>query len=456
MCFTLIPFGLRERDGHLVDVSIVPRGKQCGCICPSCHTSLVARQGEDREWHFAHASHGVYRETDRECTFSFYLSVRLMAKQLIGASCELKLPEYREHAFSYFKVGQERRNIEYLITREQSVKLEDVEVEKSFQGIRIDVFGKVKQYPFGIYFTHPGREQPVDPERFQKMHIGIIEIDLTDLKDRLAQARSSGSTYEIALKNFLASDIQSKRWLYHPRKQKCQAAAEARLAALLETEISPSCSGPQTRTHRTTLAVNKNLFRTALTNKRLHPWICNHRPTIKNLLTIELVPKTAWFSNVRSMVAQPDWDRLRKETYRAYGYRCGVCGGVGKHHPVECHEIWQYDDAKRIQKLMGLIALCPRCHEVKHIGFANTQGRGAIATAHLAKVNRWTLAEAKWYVHQQFALWMQRSRLSWQMDLGWLKDRGIPYRDDHETDGFRKQHPKDLSAGVFCPIRQVG
>ena len=402
MCFTLIPFGLRERDGHLVDVSIVPRGKQCGCICPSCHTSLVARQGEDREWHFAHASHGVYRETDRECTFSFYLSVRLMAKQLIGASCELKLPEYREHAFSYFKVGQERRNVEYLITREQNIKLEDVEVEKSFQGIRIDVFGKVKQYPFGIYFTHPSREQPVDPERFQKMHIGIIEIDLTDLKERLAQARSSGSTYEIALKNFLASDIQSKRWLYHPRKQKRQAAA------------------------------------------------------IENLLTIELVPKTAWFSNVRSMVAQPDWDRLRKETYRAYGYRCGVCGGVGKHHPVECHEIWQYDDAKRIQKLMGLIALCPRCHEVKHIGFANTQGRGAIATAHLAKVNGWTLAEAKWYVHQQFALWMQRSRLAWQVDLGWLEDRGIPYRDDHETEGFRKQYPKDLSAGVFCPIRQVG
>ncbi len=44
------------------------------------------------------------------------------------------------------------------------------------------------------------------------------------------------------------------------------------------------------------------------------------------------------------------------------------------------------------------------------MGFANTQGRGAIATAHLAQVNGWTLAEADRYVQQQFAVWMQRSR----------------------------------------------
>ena len=149
-------------------------------------------------------------------------------------------------------------------------------------------------------------------------------------------------------------------------------------------------------------------------------------------LTIELVPKTAWFSNVRSMVAKADWDRLRKATYRAYRYRCGVCGGVGERHPVECHEIWRYDDEKRIQQLMGLIALCPSCHEVKHMGFANIQGRGAIATAHLAKVNGWTLPEADRYVQIQFDLWIQRSRFAWRVDLQWLEERGIQYRDDRK------------------------
>ena len=165
---------------------------------------------------------------------------------------------------------------------------------------------------------------------------------------------------------------------------------------------------------------------------------------MKNLLTIELVPKSAWFSNVRSMVAKSDWDRLRKATYRVYRYRCGVCGGVGERHPVECHEIWRYDDAKRIQKLMGLIALCPPCHEVKHMGFANTRGRGAIATAHLAKVNGWTLPEAARYVQKQFAVWMQRSRFDWQVDLEWLEERGIQYRDDRAD-----RKPKPFRSGFL-------
>ena len=240
MLSTLIPFGLRANDRHLVDVSTVPRGKQCGCICPSCHTSLIARQGENREWHFAHASQGTYEETEQECTFSFYVSVRLMAKQLISTHYKLKLPEYREHVFGYSEVYQAQRSVAYTITREQLIELEAIEVEKSFEGIRIDILGKVKNFPFGIYFTHPGRKQPVDPERFQGMSIGVVAIDLTDLKVQFAQAQSRENTYASTLKHFLASDIQSKHWIYHPRRQKRQAAAEAHLAALIETKIPPS------------------------------------------------------------------------------------------------------------------------------------------------------------------------------------------------------------------------
>lgn len=48
-----------------------------------------------------------------------------------------------------------------------------------------------------------------------------------------------------------------------------------------------------------------------------------------------------------------------------------VCGGRGEKWPVECHEMWQYDDKNHVQKLAGLIALCPDYHKVKHIGYAS-------------------------------------------------------------------------------------
>jgi len=37
-----IPFGLRSEDQQYVDVADVPKGKQCGCICPSCVMYLIS------------------------------------------------------------------------------------------------------------------------------------------------------------------------------------------------------------------------------------------------------------------------------------------------------------------------------------------------------------------------------------------------------------------------------
>lgn len=140
----------------------------------------------------------------------------------------------------------------------------------------------------------------------------------------------------------------------------------------------------------------------------------------KQQLTIELVPQTCWYSNVRSEISKTGWDKLKKITFEKAEHHCEVCSGRGAKWPVECHEIWHYEDTKHIQALRGLIALCPSCHEVKHMGFANTQGRGHIAARHLAKVNGWSEGQTKEYVHEQFQVWIRRSKHEWELDISWL------------------------------------
>ena len=80
------------------------------------------------------------------------------------------------------------------------------------------------------------------------------------------------------------------------------------------------------------------------------------------MLTIELVPRTAWLVNVRSEVSKSEWDKLRRATYKAAGYRCEICNGKGHKHPVECHEVFEYDDEEKSQTLKRLIAICPKCN----------------------------------------------------------------------------------------------
>lgn len=157
-------------------------------------------------------------------------------------------------------------------------------------------------------------------------------------------------------------------------------------------------------------------------------------------LTIELVPETCWVSNVRSNISEAEWDRIRKLVAKEAQHRCEICGGVGPRHPVECHEIWHYDDEKRIQTLKGLIALCPPCHEVKHIGLATLNQRGNLAEEHLARVNGWTAAQAKAYVKMQFQIWEERSRHPWQLDMEWLTKHGITFKTtDRKAASTRKR-----------------
>ena len=139
------------------------------------------------------------------------------------------------------------------------------------------------------------------------------------------------------------------------------------------------------------------------------------------MLYIELIPKTSFFKNLRSELPSSEWNKLRKATYEKAGHKCEICGGQGSRHPVECHEIWDYVGSKQI--LMGLIALCPKCHMVKHWGLTQMRGKENIAAAHLKKVNNWTNTQVRKHVEEAFGLWQQRNGIKWELDLTWLKTR---------------------------------
>jgi hypothetical protein len=136
-------------------------------------------------------------------------------------------------------------------------------------------------------------------------------------------------------------------------------------------------------------------------------------------LTVALVPSTGWYSNVRSNVARTVWDRLRRRVAAAAGH-CEIGGGRGRRWPVECHEVWHYDDAARRRRLERLVALCPACHEVKHAGLASKRGRLDAVVDHLAEVNGWTTGDAALYLEAAFETWAQRSRYQWALDISRL------------------------------------
>jgi hypothetical protein len=157
-------------------------------------------------------------------------------------------------------------------------------------------------------------------------------------------------------------------------------------------------------------------------------------------LTIELIPKNSWGNNLRSGLTKKNWNHLRIECYEGAKNTCEICGDVKNTKKLECHEVWEFDDEKKVQTLEGLIALCPPCHQVKHIGLSSKMGRGQQAIEHLAEVNNWKIEEASNYVEESFEQWNERSRYLWKLNLDWLKRKGVT------IEKIKKESPKEIVA----------
>jgi hypothetical protein len=196
-------------------------------------------------------------------------------------------------------------------------------------------------------------------------------------------------------------------WLYHLCREKglLNELHELQLAGLVGEAPDPSVYQPAV--HEIEIAEDGEIL------------------VPRTRLTVELVPSTCWFSNLRSELSKEEWDRLRRATYERAGQHCEVCGQKGSAHPVECHEVWEYDDKQHVQRLAGLVALCPACHESKHMGYASSTGRSGQARAHLARVNGWSMDSVELYLEAEFEQWSIRSQHEWTLDLSWLEQFGI-------------------------------
>lgn len=143
-------------------------------------------------------------------------------------------------------------------------------------------------------------------------------------------------------------------------------------------------------------------------------------------LEIELIPKTCFFSNVRTLLPKKYWDLLRKASYEKAEHKCELCSDTGKkqgyRHNVECHEIWDYDDKLKIQILRGLISLCPRCHQVKHFGRTSAVGLQAVAFKQLEKVNKWNHKDCVTHLADTMTQWADRSQYKWRLDISILTE----------------------------------
>lgn len=89
-------------------------------------------------------------------------------------------------------------------------------------------------------------------------------------------------------------------------------------------------------------------------------------------LHIELIPSTAWGSSLSKTPKSTEWKKIRDLALVNQNGYCHACEQEFK--SLDAHELWDFDEEKHIQKLVGIIGVCRKCHNTIHYGRAQKIG----------------------------------------------------------------------------------
>lgn len=110
---------------------------------------------------------------------------------------------------------------------------------------------------------------------------------------------------------------------------------------------------------------------------------------------------------------KPRWEKIRSRELERAGYQCEICGADAR---LECNEVWAYDDARHLQKLIGYKVVCPDCYAILHIGRTIQTGGLESALSHFIMVTGFTEDDLKAATSEALKLWKSRSKYRWRLD----------------------------------------
>ncbi len=152
-------------------------------------------------------------------------------------------------------------------------------------------------------------------------------------------------------------------------------------------------------------------------------------------LTIELLPKGAWNNDFSKTLPKKEWDIVRNACYKRANHRCQICGFATD--DLDAHEVWNFNIETKTQTLVDILALCSKCHGVKHYRNSVRLGHGEEAKQHYIKVNNCSELEFATHLVQSEMNFEEKNKIyRWKikadltkfgLENATIKEKNIPY-----------------------------
>lgn len=276
-----------DKQNQIRSIDEVTRGLSCECRCPSCGEDVVARQGEVREWHFAHIS-------TIECSNGAETALHLAAKQILLQHQGVSIPV--RTVTESIRLADGRTGTGEVSRPGVWLDFNDTDEEVSFGSIRPDIVAALNNTYFFIEIavTHFVDEQK--KQLFYELNMPTLEIDLASLKE-------TRWTWEL-LEDTVINSTDYKTWinmLQHSELQK--EAQDIALANALNMAIPENVQDSRIATVRNRFLINGRILDLIVKPTTLAIW-SPYDPTLND--TIKPIIRKAgghWYPKYKSWFA---------------------------------------------------------------------------------------------------------------------------------------------------------
>ena len=148
-----------------------------------------------------------------------------------------------------------------------------------------------------------------------------------------------------------------------------------------------------------------------------------------NELYIDMIPKTSYFKNIRTIFTGNDWNIIRHHIYKRVNNKCECCGCY-KYKYLEAHERWSFNFETGVQKLERIIALCKLCHLSTHYGFSKNKKVFYKINDHIKKVKKINEEELQNHIKEAYDIWKERNKINWILDYSIIINSGFKLEFD--------------------------
>lgn len=255
-------FAAIDSCGAVRFIGEVSRGAACGCVCPECASPLIARLGDEREWHFAHEA-GQERP---ECEAGAVNMLRRLAVEYLRSRPTLALPRYSAHVTARSEQRLHTEDVRWdaqfvgaLNWQWPSAKAEPVAIGRLDNGIDVRLLVEIANEP--PKFLPPAPSAPSEvifwcsipalsdlrKRLYAEQHIArrghFLWKHQRDVFGHVAlarkrlQARAAADDHEMERWRKLQSEEAGRRWAEKARQLRQQSARS--VAPVIPSEAAP-------------------------------------------------------------------------------------------------------------------------------------------------------------------------------------------------------------------------